>query len=75
MDHFGGASSSPELSAALNNVSAQDKQQLNQFVQNETQKASIQANIHYLTGEWKHTPPFPQNETPKMDPLPPESAI
>lgn len=33
---------SPETGAALQNLSAKDKQELNQFVVNETQKAQIQ---------------------------------
>ncbi|KAK4622199.1 Mitochondrial import inner membrane translocase subunit TIM8 [Fulvia fulva] len=40
---------SPETAQGLQNLSAQDKQQLNQFVINESQKAQIQQTIHSLT--------------------------
>jgi hypothetical protein len=36
---------SPETSAALSNLSAKDKQELNQFVVNESQKANIQQSM------------------------------
>ena len=35
---------SPETQAALQNLSAKDKQELNQFVMGETQKAQIQSS-------------------------------
>ena len=36
---------SPETAQGLQNLSAQDKQQLNQFVVNESQKAQIQQSM------------------------------
>lgn len=39
----------PESAAALQNMSARDKSELNQFIQNESQKAQIQETIHKLT--------------------------
>ncbi|KXS96732.1 hypothetical protein AC578_9025 [Pseudocercospora eumusae] len=39
----------PETAQALGNMSAKDKQELNQFVVNESQKAQIQQTIHSLT--------------------------
>lgn len=41
---------SPETADGLKNLSAADRQELNQFVQNETQKAQIQGTVHSLTG-------------------------
>ena len=35
----------PETAQALGNMSAKDKQELNQFVVNETQKAQIQQSM------------------------------
>ncbi|KAK4501217.1 hypothetical protein PRZ48_007024 [Zasmidium cellare] len=40
---------SPETAQGLQNLSAKDKQELNQFVQNEAQKAQIQSAVHSLT--------------------------
>lgn len=45
---------SPETSQALQNLSARDKQDLNQFIVNETQKAQIQQTIHSLTDTYVH---------------------
>ncbi|KAM0699879.1 hypothetical protein Q7P36_000090 [Cladosporium allicinum] len=39
---------SPETQQGLQNLSAKDKQELNQFVVGETQKAQIQSTIHEL---------------------------
>lgn len=36
---------SPETAQALQNLSLQDKQELNQFIQAETQKAGIQQGL------------------------------
>nr|POE68485.1 mitochondrial import inner membrane translocase subunit tim8 [Quercus suber] len=44
-----GLNISPETGAALQNMSAKDKQELNQFIVNESQKAQIQSTIHGLT--------------------------
>lgn len=44
-----GSSIAPETAAALQNMSAKDKQELNQFIANESQKAQIQGTIHGLT--------------------------
>ncbi|CZT21674.1 related to mitochondrial import inner membrane translocase subunit TIM8 [Ramularia collo-cygni] len=40
---------SPETAQSLQSMSAKDKQDLNQFIQNESQKAQIQSTIHGLT--------------------------
>ncbi|KAK4540953.1 hypothetical protein LTR36_008461 [Oleoguttula mirabilis] len=40
---------SPETAESLKNLSQKDKQELNQFIQNEGQKAQIQATVHSLT--------------------------
>ena len=37
---------SPENASALQNLSAKDKSDLNQFVMQETQKAQIQQSVH-----------------------------
>jgi len=39
----------PETAASLQNLSAKDKQELNQFVLQEGQKAQIQQTVHSLT--------------------------
>lgn len=43
------ASVSPETMQQLQNMSPQEKQQLNQFIQGENQKAQIQGVVHSLT--------------------------
>ncbi|TKA31083.1 hypothetical protein B0A50_02051 [Salinomyces thailandicus] len=43
------ANISPETMQQLQNMSVQEKQELNQFIQNENQKAQIQGVIHSLT--------------------------
>ncbi|KAI5365313.1 Putative Tim10-like domain superfamily protein [Septoria linicola] len=40
---------SPEMASALQNLSAKDRQDLNQFIQGESQKAQIQQTVHGLT--------------------------
>ncbi|KAK3717793.1 Mitochondrial import inner membrane translocase subunit tim8 [Vermiconidia calcicola] len=40
---------SPEVAQSLQNLSAKDKQELNQFVMQEGQKAQIQQTVHSLT--------------------------
>ncbi|KAF2773514.1 hypothetical protein EJ03DRAFT_323468 [Teratosphaeria nubilosa] len=40
---------SPETAQSLQNMSAKDKQELNQFIVNESQKAQIQSTVHSLT--------------------------
>ena len=40
---------SPETAQSLQSLSAKDKQELNTFVQGESQKAQIQAVVHSLT--------------------------
>ena len=40
---------SPETAESLKNLSQKDKQELNQFIQGETQKAQIQGAVHSLT--------------------------
>lgn len=40
---------SPETAQGLQNLSAKDKQELNQFVANEGQRAQVQGGIYYLT--------------------------
>ncbi|KAM0705312.1 hypothetical protein Q7P35_008102 [Cladosporium inversicolor] len=39
---------SPETQQGLQNLSAKDKQELNQFIVGETQKAQVQSTIHEL---------------------------
>ncbi|KAK5119956.1 hypothetical protein LTR85_007032 [Meristemomyces frigidus] len=40
---------SPDTAESLKNLSQKDKQELNQFILNEGQKAQIQATVHSLT--------------------------
>ncbi|KAJ6264769.1 hypothetical protein Dda_0921 [Drechslerella dactyloides] len=47
-----GSSSTPDIN--LNDLSPNDKKELQQFVTNEAQKAKIQSTVHYLTDMcWK----------------------
>jgi len=55
------ANISPEALQQLQNMSAKDKQELNQFIQGENQKAQIQGVVHSLTDTYA----FPSNLSPR----------
>lgn len=46
----------PETAEQLKNLSQKDKQELNQFIMNEGQKAQIQATVHSLTDTYAICP-------------------
>ena len=55
---------SPEMATSLQSMGASDKQELNQFIQGESQKAQIQAVVHSLTDTYVVLPPCKEPENP-----------